>query len=93
MLELELSGQFRRDLKKIQKRHKDRNMLDSVIEDLQYERALLPKFKDHQLTGNWVGFRECHITSDWLLIYKILKNDRIQVLRLVRTGSHSDLFG
>ena len=49
------------------------------------------KNKDHALSGNWVGHRECHILPDWLLIYRI-END-VLVLTLLRTGTHSDLFG
>lgn len=93
MLELELSTQFKRDLKKITKQGKSRKHLDSIVEQLQNEEPLDLKHKDHSLSGNWVGYRECHLTPDWLLIYKIIQDDRIQLLRLSRTGSHSDLFG
>jgi mRNA interferase YafQ len=89
MLELELATQFKRDLKKISKQGKDRSLLDFIIERLQNERPLDAKHKDHTLSGDWHGYRECHITPDWLLIYKIVKNDRLQLLRLSRTGSHS----
>ena len=54
------------------------------------EKTLLPKNKDHSLTGNYEGFRECHITPDWLLIYRIEENNLVLVL--LRTGTHSDLF-
>lgn len=93
MLELELATQFKRDLKKIAKQRKSRKLLDSIIDQLQKEEPLDLKYKDHNLSGNWGGYRECHITPDWLLIYKIIKDDSIQLLRLSRTGSHSDLFG
>ena len=53
--------------------------------------TLPDKHKDHALTGNWVGHRECHILPDWLLIYRI--EDEVLVLTLARTGTHSDLFG
>jgi mRNA interferase YafQ len=92
MLELELATQFKRDLKKIAKQRKNRKLLDSIVEQLQKEDPLDPGHKDHNLSGNWGGYRECHITPDWLLIYKVIKNDRIQLLRLSRTGSHSELF-
>ena len=92
MLELELATQFKRDLKKIAKQGKNKNLLDSIIEQIQNEKPLHLKHKDHNLTGNWYGYRECHITPDWLLIYKIVKDDCVQLLRLSRTGSHSDLF-
>lgn len=93
MLELELATQFKRDLKKITKQGKSRKLLDSIVEQLQKQEPLDLKHKDHSLTGNWGGYRECHLTPDWLLIYKIIIDDRIQLLRLSRTGSHSDLFG
>ena len=92
MLDLELSTQFKRDLKKIQKQYKNKDLLDDVIGQLQQEKSLHSKYKDHNLSGNWNGYRECHITPDWLLIYKIIKNNRVQLLRLSRTGSHSELF-
>ncbi|HAU0297846.1 TPA: type II toxin-antitoxin system YafQ family toxin [Legionella pneumophila] len=92
MLELELSTQFKRDLKKISKQGKNRKLLDSIIEQLQKEEVLDPRHKDHNLSGNWNGYRECHVTPDWLLIYKVIKDDCLQLLRLSRTGSHSDLF-
>ena len=92
VLELELATQFKRDLKKIYKQKKDKILLDNIVEQLQEEQPLHPKHKDHNLAGNWYGYRECHITPDWLLIYKIIKDDCVQLLRLSRTGSHSDLF-
>jgi len=92
MLELELATQFKRDLKKIGKQGKNKALLDAVIEQLQCEQSLHPKYKDHNLTGNWHGYRECHITPDWILIYRVIKDDCVQLLRLSRTGSHSDLF-
>lgn len=92
MLELELATQFKRDLKKIGKQRKNKELIDDIVEQLQCEQPLHPKHKDHNLTGNWHGYRECHITPDWLLIYKVIKDDCVQLLRLSRTGSHSDLF-
>ncbi|HGF0943265.1 TPA: type II toxin-antitoxin system YafQ family toxin, partial [Legionella pneumophila] len=86
MLELELATQFKRDLKKITKQGKKRKLLDSIVEQLQKEESLDLKHNDHNLSVNWDGYRECHITPDWLLIYKIIKDDRIQLLRLSRTG-------
>ena len=65
-------------------------LLQYVIDELLVERALDKKYKDHALAGEYVGFRECHILPDWLLIYMI---DQGQLLLTVtRTGSHSDLF-
>ena len=66
------------------------NELMEVIDLLANQQTLPEKYKDHKLTGNYVGFRECHINPDRLLIYKI-EEDRL-ILNLVRTGTHSDLF-
>ncbi len=82
VLELELATQFKRDLKKIAKQGKKRQLIDFVIEKLQLEEPLDPKYKDHNLSGNWNGYRECHLTPDWLLIYKIIKDDCVQLLQL-----------
>jgi mRNA interferase YafQ len=67
------------------------DLLDNIIRQLSKGLPLPEKNRDHLLTGNWVGHRECHIQSDWLLVYRI-END-VLVLTLARTGSHSDLFG
>nr|WP_308625684.1 type II toxin-antitoxin system YafQ family toxin [uncultured Eisenbergiella sp.] len=64
--------------------------MQDVLEILCSEQPLPPKFKDHNLTGNYEGHKECHITADWLLIYKI--EQEILTLSLTRTGTHSDLF-
>lgn len=61
-----------------------------LSEYLHRARPFPPKYKDHQLSGNWIGYRECHIQPNWLLIYHIEKD--VLVLTLSRTGSHSDLF-
>ena len=66
-------------------------LLDEIISKLANGEALAEKHRDHNLTGNWSGFRECHILPDWLLIYRV-END-VLVLTLTRTGTHSDLFG
>lgn len=66
------------------------NLLTEVIKILAAGSPLPEKYKDHALTGNWATYRECHITPDWLLIYKI--HESILVLTLTRIGSHSDLF-
>lgn len=64
-------------------------LLETVVELLLDGQTLPEKYKDHQLTGNWKGYRECHIEPDWLLVYKIYESKLI--LSLVRTGTHSDL--
>ena len=88
MLNIIYSGQFKKDYKRCQKRGWDLGVLKSVIAILAVPSTLLPQNKDYNLTGNYVGRRECHITPDWLLIYEIDGND----LYLERTGTHSDLF-
>lgn len=90
MLEIVRSTQFKRDLKKIIKQSKDLYLLQEIVETLQRQESLPPKNCDHSLSGNWKGYRECHISPDWLLIYKI--EDQLKLLRLARTGSHSELF-
>ena len=82
--------QFKKDYKLAIKRGLKINRLEDVIATLAMGEALPEKNKDHALTGDWAGHRECHIHPDWLLVYRI--EDDILVLTLARTGSHSDLF-
>ncbi|MDJ0574823.1 MAG: type II toxin-antitoxin system YafQ family toxin [Xenococcaceae cyanobacterium MO_234.B1] len=84
------STPFRRDLKRIKKRGKDLEKLKSVVQLLVEEQPLPERYRDHNLVGDWSGYRDCHIEPDWLLIYKIERDQGI--LTLVRTGTHSDLF-
>ena len=72
------------------KRKFDMSLIDDCIRILSSGEMLPPRFRDHELTGNWTGHRECHIKPDWLLIYRIEGDDLILVL--TRTGTHSDLF-
>lgn len=90
MLEIVFTRKFCKDLKRLEKHGYKLNLLKEVIQTLANERPLDSKYKDHSLVGNYIGFRECHITSDWLLIYAIDKNELI--LTASRTGTHSDLF-
>lgn len=90
MYSLIATSKFKKDLKAIIKRGYDVSLLDNIIDQLLKGIELPEKNKDHTLAGNWNGYRECHITPDWLLIYKV-DND-ILVLTLTRTGTHSDLF-
>ena len=83
--------QFKRDFKLAMKRSMKIELLEEVIAMLAMGETLPDKHKDHALTANWVGHRECHILPDWLLIYRI--EDEVLVLTLARTGTHSDLFG
>ena len=80
--------QFEKDLKRCLKRNKRMEKFKLVAEALIKEQELDPIHRDHKLIGNFVGRRECHLESDWLLIYK-LSEDRIVFERM---GSHSDLF-
>lgn len=82
---------FKKDYKLAMKRGLKINLLDDIISTLAMGGQLPEKNKDHALTGNWAGHRECHILPNWLLIYRI--EDDVLVLTLVRTGTHSDLFG
>ena len=84
------TGRFKKDLKTIIKRGYNVQLLKDVVGLLVAGIPLPEKNKDHVLTGNWTGHRECHIAPDWLLIYKI-DND-VLILTLTRTGTHSDLF-
>ena len=82
--------QFKKDYKLALKRNMDIELLDNIIRALSRGEILPEKNKDHSLSGDWVGHRECHIQPDWLLVYRI--NDDVLVLTLSRTGTHSDLF-
>lgn len=82
--------QFKRDLKKAQKQNKNLDLLNKVLQQLADGIPLPEKNRDHALTGNYAGCRECHIQPDWLLIYEIAEDTLF--LYLTRTGSHSELF-
>ncbi len=92
MLKPEFTGQFKRDYKLAMKRGCDPEKLEEVISLLCKEEPLPDVYRDHVLTNsrNYKGMRECHIETDWLLVYKVLQQTLI--LKLIRTGSHSDLF-
>jgi mRNA interferase YafQ len=79
---------FRRDVRRMVKSGKDISLLEAVVRLLCNQQPLPPRNKDHALVGNWTGCRECHLTPDWLLIYRIEPTELV----LLRTGSHSDLF-
>lgn len=83
--------QFRKDYKLARKRGLKIELLQDVIACLAMGEPLPEKNRDHALTGDWVGHRECHIQPDWLLVYRV-QND-VLVLTLTRTGTHSDLLG
>jgi mRNA interferase YafQ len=88
MREIIRTIQFKRDVKRAEKRGKDMTKLRDLILLLAGETPLPVRFKDHPLSGEWKHHRDCHIEPDWLLLYKIDANE----LYLVRTGSHADLF-
>lgn len=90
MYKIVSSSRFRKDLKRIMRRGYDMVLMDQVVSALASGEALPPKNRDHALTGDYAGCRECHITPDWLLIYEIA--DDVLALYLTRTGTHSDLF-
>ena len=86
MLTISYSARFRKDYKTVKKRGYDITLFEKAVGLLREEKPLPDKYHDHALTGNYGGQRECHITPDWLLIYKIEEDS------LARTGMHSDLF-
>ncbi len=90
MLDIVLSNQFKRDLKLAAKRGYDLDLLDEIVTKLAKKESLPEKYRDHNLTGKYAGFRECHIQPDWLLVYRVDETEII--LFLSRTGTHADLF-
>lgn len=84
------TSRFKKDYKLAMKRGANIDKLDDVIRMIAAGQTLPEEYCDHRLSGNWKGYRECHIEPDWLLIYRI--ENYILVLTLSRTGTHSDLF-
>jgi len=82
------SGQFRKDVKRVEKRGKDMGKLRLVLTLLIEDKPLPVRLRDHPLKGEWASWRDLHIEPDWLLIYKV----DAETLLLGRTGTHSDLF-
>jgi mRNA interferase YafQ len=80
--------QFKRDVKRIQRRAKDIEKLKIVLKILAMGEELAATYRDHILVGQYKGARECHIEPDWLLVYERTETEIV----LIRTGSHSDLF-
>lgn len=89
-MKITTTSKFKKDYKKIQKRGYNLKLLEEVVRILAETKTLPEKYLPYPLIGNYVGYMECHILPDWLLIYKI-KDDEL-VLVLSRTGTHSDLF-
>ena len=87
-LNVKVTNSMKKDLKRMAKRQKSVVELEPIIENLARKEALPKQYKDHALSGEWSGYRECHIQPDWLLIYQV----KLDILYLARTGTHSDLF-
>ena len=79
---------FEREIEKAKKRGLDMSKIKDLIEDLISEKPLAAKHKNHKLKGNFVGYWECHVEPDWLLVYKKAG----KLIYFARTGTHSDLF-
>ena len=90
MLTIRYSTKFKKDYKLVKKRGYNVKLLEEVLGILCAEQPLPQEYHDHSLTGNYEGHRECHITPDWLLVYKIENGEML--LSLTHTGTHSDLF-
>ena len=89
MLQITYTKKFQKELKKAQKQGKDISKLKEVIDLLINSQELPLKNRDHKLTGNYSTCRECHLASDWLLIYEVIEERELMLYRL---GSHSELF-
>lgn len=89
--QIRITKKFKKSVKRTTKRGKRIQKLKDIVEILAKGEEVSSAYKDHALTGNWIGHRELHIEPNWLLIYKIEEN--ILILELVDTGSHADLFG
>lgn len=90
MYDVQFTNQFKKDLKLAKKQNKSLDKLFEVIEILANGGTLDARYRDHELSGNYKGTRECHIEPNWLLIYEI--RDEVLVLMLYRLGTHSELF-
>lgn len=90
MLDIVVSNQFKKDLKLAKKRGLKISKLQEAVNTLANQQNLNEKYRDHNLSGDYQGFRECHIEPDWLLVYRV-DNGELELF-LFRTGTHSDLF-
>jgi mRNA interferase YafQ len=88
------TSKFKKDYKLMAKRHKDMEKVQAVIGLLANDEVLPPALCDHALSGNWAGFRDCHVEPDWVLIYRKEDDESLELhdLTLARTGTHADLF-
>ena len=90
MYTVKFTTAYKKSYKLMKKRGLDLSLLDDVVDTLRHGKQLEAKHRDHELSGKFKGFRECHIKPDWLLVY-LIEND-ILTLTLVETGTHSDIF-
>jgi mRNA interferase YafQ len=88
MKSLRQSGAFKKDLKRLLRRGYDLSRLDAILQALQKNESLPATARPHPLKGDWKGYWDCHVASDWILIYKVTDDE----VRLARTGTHADLF-
>ena len=88
MKRVEVQNRFKRDMRRMRKRGADRRKLEHIVDILMRGEILPVSARPHKLSGEWNGFWECHIESDWLLIYDVTDN----AVLLAGTGSHADLF-
>lgn len=90
MYQVKFTTAFKKSYKLMKKRGFDISLLDEAVDLLRQGKQLDEKYRDHSLSGDFAGFRECHIKPNWLLVY-LIEND-VLTLTLVDTGSHSDIF-
>lgn len=90
MYKIYTTNRFEKDLRLCKKRNYDLNLLKEVIDLLQKDGKLPRRYKPHKLIGNYVNCWECHIKSDWLLVWK--QNEEALTLLFTNTGTHADLF-
>ena len=90
MLTIKYQTAFKKDYKRIKKRGYDTRLLEKTIKLLAEGQGLPAEYKDHALSGDYSGCRECHIAPDWLLVYEVREKELL--LYLTRTGTHSDVF-
>lgn len=90
MLTIKYQTAFKKDFKRIKKRGYDMKLLETVIGIIVEGKPLPAEYKDHGLSGDYKGCRECHISPDWLLVYEVIEEELL--LYLTRTGTHSDIF-
>ena len=87
---IKFTSQFKKDMRLAKKQNRDIEKLFEIVNILANGHALEAKYRDHELSGNYKGVRECHVEPDWLLVYEI--RNEVLVLMLYRLGSHAELF-